>query len=169
MYCLECQGDLTCLLDTDDQDAVELAKMEGVPYVCDECGHEQTSLDFLYSNFKIGVVLEVEELKNALKKCKVNVGDEEKPLTVVTNAKHCAEGDMVVVACEGAIVPAGANLEEGTMVKPQSVGGVRSEAMFCDSQMLRWQGGAVGILVKLNAEDGFVVGQRPPATKPRGK
>jgi len=33
--------------------------------------------------------------------------------------------------------------------------------------MLKWQGGAVGILVKLKPEDGFEIGGRPPATKPR--
>ena len=39
--------------------------------------------------------------------------------------------------------------------------------MLCDGVMLDWQGGSNGVLVKLREEDGFSVGQRPPASKPR--
>ena len=140
----------------------------GEPFMCEDCGHEQTSVDWKYRNYKIGQILEVEEIKNNLKKCKVDVGHE---LQVVTNAKHVAEGDLVVVALQGAIVPTGSEAEEdggqGTTVKSASVGGEKSEAMLCDGVMLAWAGGANGVLVKLKAEDGFQIGQRPPANKPR--
>ena len=89
----------------------------------------------------------------------------------MTNAKHIAEGELVVVATPGAVVPAGAELEadggQGFEVAPKPVGGEKSEAMLCDGVMLSWQGGANGVLVKLKAEDGHAVGGRPPVNKPR--
>lgn len=64
--------------------------------------------------------------KSDLKKCTVDVtgGGSEGAVTVVTNAKHIAEGWRVVVALENAIVPAGANPEEDSdviIVKKASV------------------------------------------------
>ena len=48
----------------------------------------------------------------------------------MTNAKHVAEGDIVVVAKEGAVVPAGAEPEseggQGIVVSKQAVGGASS-------------------------------------------
>ena len=75
----------------------------------------------------MGLVLSVEALpkKSGLKKCMVDVtGSEDSGVTVVTNAKHIAEGWRVVVALENAIVPAGANPEEDpdvVVVKKTSV------------------------------------------------
>ena len=48
-------------------------------------------------------------MKSPLKKTKVQINPEteDEALQIVTNAKHVAEGDLVVVACESAIVPAG--------------------------------------------------------------
>ena len=157
------------MLCLEDEDA-ESNPSDGVPYMCEECGHEQSSIDWKYRGYKIGRVLEVQEIKNNLKKCKVTL-DGENELQIVTNAKHVAENELVVVASQGAIVPAGADPEEdggqGTVVKQASVGGEKSEAMMCDGVMLSWQGGANGVLVKLLEEDGYMVGARPPATKPR--
>ena len=69
---------------------------------------------------------------------------------------------------EGAVVPAGAESEEdggeGVRVSRTSVGGQMSDAMLCDGVMLGWQGGANGVLVKLEDVE---VGGRPPARKPR--
>ena len=61
-------------------------------------------------------MIEVEELKvgNNLKKCKVifdENSESKDAITVVTNAKHIQDDDIVVVACPGAIVPAGAEAE----------------------------------------------------------
>ena len=41
-----------------------------------------------------------------------------------------------------------------------------SEAMLCDGVMLAWQGGANGVLVKLD-EAVHAIGSRPPNKKPR--
>ena len=75
-------------------------------------------------------------MKAPLKKCKVSIGDDEEELQIITNAKYVAENDWVVVATEGAIVPAGAQSEEdggqGIVVKPQSVGGQKSQGILCD-------------------------------------
>jgi tRNA-binding EMAP/Myf-like protein len=46
-----------------------------------------------------------------------------------------------------------------------AVGGVMSEGMLCDSQMLGWTGGAAGIAVQI--PDSIPIGSAPPATKPR--
>ena len=77
----------------------------------------------------------------------------------------------MVVAMQGAIVPAifsaDGDIGQSIEVKQASVGGVKSEGMFCDGVMLSWQGGAKGILVKLKEEDGYSVGMRPPSKKPR--
>lgn len=77
----------------------------------------------------VGVVLTVEAVpkKSDLKKCTVDVtGDDSgnSSVVVVTNAKHVAAGWRVVVALEGAIVPAGADPEEDSdvvVVKKTSV------------------------------------------------
>jgi len=74
----------------------------------------------------------------------------------------------VVVALENAIVPAGANLEDDSnaiQIKPTAVGGVMSRGMLCDSPMLNWTGGAKGAVQQL--PDSFVVGDKPPAARPR--
>lgn len=77
--------------------------------------------------YAVGQVLSVEALpkKSDLKKCTVDVtGSGDGGVTVVTNAKHIAEGWRVVVALENAVVPAGANPEEDSdvvVVKKTSV------------------------------------------------
>ena len=57
----------------------------------------------------------------------VDHADPECVLKIVTNAKHIEEEDLVVVALEGAIVPAGAEYDENDdtvfIVKKKSVGG----------------------------------------------
>ena len=72
---------------------------------------------------------------------------------------------------QGAVVPAifstDGDIGQSEEVKQASVGGVKSEGMLCDGTMLSWQGGAKGVLVKLQEEDGYAVGMRPPAKKPR--
>ena len=112
-------------------------------------------------------------MKFPLKKCKVQVdSDSDEELQIVTNAKHVAEGDIVVVAMIDAIVPAGADSEEdggnGIVVKTATVGGQKSEGILCDGVMLGWNGGSNGILVKLKEGD-FEIGSTPPAYKPINK
>ena len=96
--------------------------------MCEDCGHEMTQADLKYANYKVGKILEVDEMKAPLKKVRVQVTDNEaESLQIVTNAKHVSEGDLVVVACENAIVPAGSTTEEdggqGVKVAKTSVGG----------------------------------------------
>jgi hypothetical protein len=70
-----------------------------------------------------------------------------------------------------AIAPVGSKVltDEGEemVVKKTAVGGVTSEGMFCDSRMLGWSGGAVGVAVQI--DDSFAIGSSPPPTKPRPK
>ena len=96
--------------------------------MCEDCGHEMSQADIKYRHYKVGKILEVEEMKPPLKKVRVQVTDnEDEALQIVTNAKHVAEGDLVVVACEDAMVPAGSQTEEdggqGIKVAKTSVGG----------------------------------------------
>ena len=86
--------------------------------------------DIRYKNYKIGKVVEVEDIQKNLKKVGVAVEDIEEPETieVVTNAKHISEGNIVILALPGAIVPAGSESEadggQGIVVSKQAVGGV---------------------------------------------
>ena len=94
------------------------------------------------------------------------------PVEVVTNAKHVSEGQLVVLALPGAIVPAGSETEadggQGIVVSKQAVGGVQSSGMLCDGAMLSWKGGSTGVLVTLNdVEEVCGVGSVPPVRKPR--
>ena len=80
--------------------------------MCEECGYEFTSEDWKFRGYKVGKILEVDEMKAPLKKCIVQVNpDSEEGLCIVTNAKHVNEGDIVAVATIDAIVPAGAESE----------------------------------------------------------
>ena len=167
MYCLDCKGeDVMCL---DEEDDPSLNKN----WMCNECGHEFTDADWKFRGYKVGNVLDVTEMKAPLKKCVVQIEpDSEEGLQIVTNAKHIAEGDRVVVATIDAIVPAGAQTEDeggqGIILKKATVGNEKSEGILCDGVMLGWQGGSNGVLVKLDAEK-HEVGSVPPANKPNNK
>ena len=74
----------------------------------------------------------------------------------------------MVVACIGAVVPAGAVVGEtpdAVLVAKRAVQGVVSHGVLCDSPSLRWTGGAKGIIQQL--PDTFAVGERPPESRPR--
>jgi hypothetical protein len=48
--CLECKsGNLMSLKDDD-----EAIGENGEPFMCEDCGHEQTLVDWKYRNYKIG-------------------------------------------------------------------------------------------------------------------
>ena len=143
-------------------------------FMCELCGNEQSELDWNFREIVVGKIQEVVEMKGVLKKCQVQVDPEDDGdnyLQIVTNAKHVASGDIVVVAKIGAIVPVGAATEEdggdGMVVKKVSVGGASSEGVLCDGVMLNWNGGSKGILVKLKGE--FEIGSSPPFNKPKGE
>ena len=163
MECLECQ---CCnLIDIDDNED------GNNNYMCEDCGAEQSDVDWKFRKYKVGVILSVEDLKSPLKKCivKISSDDNVETLQIVTNAKHVDQNDTVVVATIGAIVPAGADSEEdggqGVIVKSAVVGGTKSNGMLCDGAMLQWAGGSKGVLVKLNVSE-YEIGSAPPARKP---
>lgn len=66
------------------------------------------------------------------------------------------------------IAPVGSTIinDEGEeqIVKKASVGGISSEGMFCDSRMLGWGSGSVGIAAQV--PESFEPGMAPPTTKP---
>lgn len=104
-------------------------------------------------------LLSVEALTEKLKVCSVRVG-EEKEVQVVTNAVNVVEdkvGKRLVVALEGAEVG-------GIVVEPTRIHGTMSYGMFCDSKMLGWTGGSVGIAVVLG--DDVEIGSSPPERRP---
>ena len=117
---------------------------------CISCGEsvEYDNLPWvkMYANYCVCLVIATETVKgkNKLKQCKVDIGsndDEEEPITVITNDKNVREGDRLVVAMIGAVVPAGGAEEEGEnemTIQKTNVGGVTSHGMFCDESMLRW-------------------------------
>lgn len=110
----------------------------------------------------IGVIVEVEQMKDKkYKAVTVDVGAEA-AVAVVTNAKHADVGERVVVAMVGAIVPAGADPEDAITVAKASVGGRASCGMLCDATMLGWKG-ANGVAVKLGED--FAIGAPPPDAK----
>ena len=126
-----------------------------------------------YKHYKIGRIMKVEPVAKSkdLKLCSIDVvgsAKEEDWLPVVTNAKYAEAGWKVVVACVGAIVPAGAAVGEdpdAIEVAKRNVQGVESKGMVCDCWMLRWTGGAKGIIQQL--PDSFQIGDRPPESRPR--
>lgn len=91
----------------------------------------------MYENYVIASVVEVEDIpKKNLKRVMLDTtGDGEANVQVVTNAKHISKSWLVVVALENSVVPAGAVIgddPDAILVKPTSVGGVKSEGMLCD-------------------------------------
>lgn len=110
-------------------------------YLCATCGDEvelSSGGRFKYDKYRVGLVLSVELIpkQKDLKKVLVDVvgdGDLSNALTVVTNAKYVEESWLVVVATQGAVVPAGAVLDEdpeAIEVTKRSVGGVSSQGML---------------------------------------
>lgn len=129
--------------------------------------------DDKYAHYKIGRIMHVEAIPKSkdLKLCRVDVignGKEEDYLPIVTNAKYAEAGWKVVIATIGAIVPAGATVTEdpeAIEVTKRNVQGVESRGMICDCFMLRWTGGAKGIIQQV--PDSYQVGDRPPDARPR--
>lgn len=90
------------------------------------------SLDVdLSPKFVVGFVNEVGEHPNAdkLHICKVDVGGEE-PLQIVCGAPNVAEGQHVVVAKVGAVMPS------GLVIKESALRGVDSYGMMCSAREL---------------------------------
>lgn len=77
-------------------------------------------------------MLEVETVAKSkeLKKALVQIA-EGKTAQIVTNAKHCNPGMVVIVALVGAVVPVGADKDgpDTVIVQPANISGVKSEGM----------------------------------------
>jgi len=129
---------------------------------CNECGEELEEEAEEKKLIVVGVIREAEPVpkKDKLTKLKVEVGNNGKEVTIVTNAKHCEPEKVVVVALVGAKVP---TMEDP--VEKAVVGGVKSEGMLCDCPMLGWTGGAAGQAVFLPSS--FKAGDQPPDSRPR--
>ena len=111
----------------------------------------------------VGLILSCEEIagKDKLKNLTIDIGGGKSPIKVVTSAPNVAEKLRVIVACEGAV------LKDGTVIKPTSVGGVKSFGMLCDNQMLGWSGGGSGNAALV--PDSCEIGSSPPESRPRLK
>lgn len=85
----------------------------------------------LTPKFVVGQVLEMTDHPDAdkLHICKVQV-DEEAPLQIVCGAPNVAEGQKVVVAKIGAVMPS------GTVIEPSKLRGVESFGMLCSAREL---------------------------------
>mmetsp|Transcript_11057 Transcript_11057/g.22901 ORF Transcript_11057/g.22901 Transcript_11057/m.22901 type:complete len:182 (+) Transcript_11057:83-628(+) len=118
------------------------------------------------SDYKVGVVESLEESggkgTKALKICKVNIGDAES-IQVVTSAPNVRLESRLAVAPVGSTVLGSDG--EGMAIIKSTVGGHTSEGMFCDSRMLGWEGGSVGIAAQM--DKGLALGSPPPSKKPR--
>ena len=144
--------------------------------MCVSCGYEisiETIASMKYANFKIGKVISIVSLdKIKLSVVELDVGLES-TINVVTKAKaaYILKDDLLVVATIGAIVPAGANIDDddhAILVKKSVVGNRSSVGILCDAPMLSWIRGTKGQLVKLtvNEEHDFKIGARPPINNP---
>lgn len=124
-----------------------------------------------FNCYAVGLVSSTEAFGKGPNKytlCVVDVGTGvDTAIHLVTSDNKVAQGDRVVVAKNGAIVPAGADPEdEGAfVVQKTTVGGRASHGVLCDSVALGWLGGAKGVAIRLGEE--FALGSLPPATKPR--
>jgi tRNA-binding EMAP/Myf-like protein len=120
----------------------ELAEEGGSVYICETCGDEVQvaaggAAGGKYDGYVIGRVLSVDAIpkQKDLKKTVVDIvgdGDIANALTIVTNAKYIDPAWLVVVATQGAIVPAGAAPEDtdAVVVSKRSVGGVASQGKY---------------------------------------
>ena len=99
----------------------------------------------------------------ALKICQVNIGDPDNTIQVVTSAPNVRLESKLAVAPVGSTVLGSDG--EGMTVTKTTVGGHTSEGIFCDSKMLGWEGGSVGIAARM--DDALELGSQPPSTKPR--
>mmetsp|Transcript_19216 Transcript_19216/g.53530 ORF Transcript_19216/g.53530 Transcript_19216/m.53530 type:complete len:181 (-) Transcript_19216:318-860(-) len=122
------------------------------------------------SSYKVGKVESLKESggkgTKALKICQVDVGDNGQTIPVVTVAPNVRLGSRLAVAPVGSTVLDASG--EPMEVRKTTVGGGHvSEGIFCDSRMLAWEGGSVGIAVQM--DDSLPLGSPPPGTKPRPK
>jgi phenylalanyl-tRNA synthetase beta chain len=93
--------------------------------------------------FVVGRVIEAVQHPDAdrLKVCRVDLGDEEGPATIVCGAPNVEAGQTVAVARPGAVMP------DGTKLRKAKLRGVVSEGMILSETELEVGSGGEGILV----------------------
>ena len=97
--------------------------------------------------FVVGHVIDCSVItgKSNLKRCEVDVGAEE-PIIIVSSAPNVRQDTHTVVALIGTVVEIAG---ESVVVKKQTVGGVMSEGILCDTAMLGWGSGSIGNCVQV--------------------
>ena len=119
------------------------------------------------SDYKVGRVVSVEECSTCKKSnkrlyaCRIDIGADAE-ISVVTAASNVRQDSRVVVAPINSYISKNG---EDVKVTKATVGGVVSEGMLCDSDMLGWSGGAKGVAVQV--PESFSLGDAPPSSKPR--
>jgi len=116
-----------------------------------------------HDNHVVGEITSLTEMKTPLRSCAVRIDEAGKTITVVTNAKNVRISSRVIVALPGALVPSETDFEEKMEVKETTVGGTKSEGMFCDERMLGW-GTQVGVAVQ--APSSLEIGGAVPLSNP---
>jgi tRNA-binding EMAP/Myf-like protein len=104
--------------------------------------------------FVVCKVLSCDEIagKEKLKKLLLDIGSSS-DITVVTNAPNVRLDTRTVVATIGTEIEMNG---EVILVKKTALCGIQSEGIICDSSMLGWVGGAVGIAVQIPAYFGIL-------------
>ena len=98
--------------------------------------------------FVVAHVIDVEVIKGKdnLKKCTVDIGEDDS-ITVVTSCPNVRKDTHTVLATVGSTI-SDENGDEFEL-KRTTVGGVLSEGMLCDGKMLGWGSGSIGNCVQV--------------------
>ncbi|KAF1681586.1 MULTISPECIES: YtpR family tRNA-binding protein [Bacillus] len=119
-------------LTIDENGPVELSEtfVQDVNEILSRNGAEETLVVDLSPKFVVGYVESKEKHPNAdkLSVCKVNVGEE--TLQIVCGAPNVDQGQKVVVAKVGAVMPS------GLVIKDAELRGVPSSGMICSAKEL---------------------------------
>lgn len=157
-YCSSCESNVN----------VELIKPPNF-VMCLDCGDEFILLSQQEKKFVKFVVGNIKQVAANGKKCKTLLADvgNDMDVQIVTNAKHIESGEIIVVALEGAVIPAGCDRNDpnATIVTKTSINGTVSYGILCDAPALGWVGGAAGVPQKLNPVE-FRPGDLPPISRP---
>ena len=97
--------------------------------------------------FVVAHVIDVEVIKGKdnLKKCTVDIGEDDS-ITVVTSCPNVRKDTHTVIATVGSTTDENGNEFE---LKRTTVGGMMSEGMLCDGKMLGWGSGSIGNCVQV--------------------